>query len=250
VSIEIVVIPIGADNYSYLISSNFEAAIIDASGVEPLLDILAAKRCILKYILSTHHHTDHTSGNRKIKKETGCCVAGGDKRINEIDLVLTANDTVKIGNCTIGIIAVPGHTRKQLAFSIEQEGILFTGDTLFGAGCGRVFESGPEQLYSSLIRIAQLPDDTKLYFGHEYTHENCRFALTVEPDNAELAARMKMVEQLLEQGAYSTPSTVLLEKKTNPFLRTNSKTIQRTLAMVGRPPLAIFTELRKRKDRF
>jgi hydroxyacylglutathione hydrolase len=250
VSFEIGAIPIGADNYSYLIISNYEAAIIDATGAEPVLEALAYRKCILKYILSTHHHTDHTGGNRKVKKETGCLVAGGDARINEIDLIVNDNDELRVGNCTIRIISVPGHTRKQVAFFIEQEKVLFTGDTLFGAGCGRIFECGPEQLYNSLEKIAQFPEDTQIYFGHEYTLENCRFALTVEPDNQDLVNRMESVDQLLKRGAFSTPSTLLQEKKTNPFLRTHSKTIQQNLQMVGRSPIAIFTELRKRKDRF
>lgn len=243
-------IPVGSDNYSYVVSSGSSALAIDTSDAEPILEYLESRGLELKYILSTHAHSDHTGGNRVLKEKTSCTVAGGDEKIAAINSVLTDNDTVSLGSLSVKALLVPGHTRKQMAYYIESLDTLFTGDTLFGAGCGRIFECGPEHLYQSLEKLSGLPDVTRLYFGHEYTLDNLSFALTVEPDNNEINIRRDSVKSLLSSGLYSTPSTLVTEKQTNPFLRVHSKTIRQTLKMLDRSPVAVFAELRKRKDRF
>jgi hydroxyacylglutathione hydrolase len=148
------------------------------------------------------------------------------------------------------VLDVPGHTRGHIAYHFPDDKVAFVGDTLFSLGCGRLFEGTPQQMWSSLSKIAALPDDTRLFCAHEYTQSNARFALTVDPDNADLRARAAKVDELRAAGAPTVPTTVGLEKKTNPFLRAATPGVQAALGMMGAPVVEVFAETRRRKDRF
>lgn len=246
----IIAVSIPPDNYSYIIVSGNCAAVIDPSNDEEILSELKSNKLNLCSILATHHHSDHTAGIKSLKKSTGAVVYGGDRRISSIDQVLDDGDTVLLGEYLIKVLATPGHTRHQVAFYLPAYEIIFTGDTLFGAGCGRIFEGPPDQMYRSLMKLAELPENTLVYFGHEYTLENLEFALMVESENEDVKDRLAKVKEYRLHNAFTTPSTISLEKKTNPFLRASSLAIRKYLGMVDRSPIAVFEELRKRKNNF
>jgi hydroxyacylglutathione hydrolase len=247
---EIVTIPIPDDNYAYCIIAASEAIVIDASEAEPIFDLINRRGLSLRMILSTHHHGDHTGGNSLLKKKTGCIVAGGDRRIAGIDRILEDNEKVTEGLFEFETIAVPGHTNGSVAFYFRKSSTLFTGDTLFYAGCGRIFEGGASPLFGSLKKIAALPQTTKIYCGHEYTLENLQFAKSIEPDNDAIDKRIIAMRNAIDQGLPSGPSTLELELSTNPFLRVDQKTIREVLSLPNASSDSVFAELRKRKDRF
>lgn len=243
-------VPIRPDNYSYLLTSGKFAVIIDASEADPILHLIQTRNIKLLAVLSTHHHSDHTLGNMELKEKTGCAVISTDKRVKGVDRVVGDGELISMEKFEIRTVHVPGHTKHQAAFYLESQKALFTGDTLFGAGCGRVFEGSADQMYRSLEKLASYPDETSVYFGHEYTVDNLEFALTVEPGNRDVAGRLEKVKEALSKGEYSTPSTVQEEKLTNPFLRCRELSIRKALNMVDRSPIAVFSELRRRKDVF
>jgi hydroxyacylglutathione hydrolase len=248
---EIRAILIPPDNYAYLIvTTGGAAAVVDPSSAGPVLDILKSSGLRLKCIFCTHFHSDHTGGNRELKRETGCTVIAPDKRTAQVDIVADAATDLSGFIAGLKLLAVPGHTRTAAAYYHPDSGIVFTGDTLFTAGCGRLFECGPETLFASLQRLASLPETTQVYCGHEYTLENLQFALTVEPGNGDIQARLHDVQERLRSDAPVMPGTIGQEQRTNPFLRTNSPLIRKSLGMEGRSPVAVFAELRRRKDRF
>ncbi len=247
---EIVTIPIPCDNYAYCIVSGSDAIVVDASEERPIADCIDSRRLSLHTVLSTHHHGDHTGGNIALKKKTGCTIAGGDKRIAGIDHIVNDHKKISEGLFTFESIATPGHTSGSMAFYFKELSALFTGDTLFYAGCGRLFEGTASQLFGSLQKISTLPLDTKIYCGHEYTLENLRFAKPIEPDNAAIENRITEVRKLLDKGRPSGPSTLKQELATNPFLRVERETVRASLGLPDAPPEIVFAELRKRKDRF
>jgi hydroxyacylglutathione hydrolase len=246
----ILTIPIPYDNYAYCIVSGADALVVDASDAGPVLDCLGKQRLSLRMALSTHHHADHTGGNIKLKGNTGCTIIGGDRRIAGIDRIVKDQEQVASLPFVFETIAVPGHTKGSVAFYFKELSALFTGDTLFYAGCGRLFEGNAAQLYDSLVKICALPLDTKIYCGHEYTLENLQFAKSIEPDNAAIDERIAAVHKLLDRNLPSLPSTLELELATNPFLRTDEKTIRKTVSLPDAPSEIVFAELRKRKDKF
>jgi hydroxyacylglutathione hydrolase len=205
------------------------------------------------HILLTHHHADHTGGVELLKTKCHCRVSGPDsQRINGLDEIVQDNQVLNLGGLSIRVLATPGHTRTGVCYVLEsaagQPAAVFTGDTLFIGGCGRLFESSAQQMHQSLQKLAALPNDTAVYPGHDYTLENYRFALMVEPDNVIV---QKCLSELEEKESLSAiPSTVGLEKQTNPFLRTQSRSIRNTLKMPAAPDWEVFAELRKRKDYF
>lgn len=247
---QIVTISIAPDNYAYLIICENNAAIIDPSDADLILKELLKRKLNLSLILATHHHSDHTDGIKLLKEATKAVVCGGDKRIPYIDKIVDDGEIVAFEDCIIKIISLPGHTRHQVAYYLPDYDILFTGDTLFGAGCGRIFEGSTDQMYHSLMKLADLPEHTLIYFGHEYTLENLEFALVVDSQNTEVKLRYDQVSKQRSQNIFTVPSTIGLEKKTNPFLRTQSKEIRRYLEMIDRSPIAVFEELRNRKNKF
>ncbi|KMQ50596.1 Hydroxyacylglutathione hydrolase [Chitinispirillum alkaliphilum] len=248
ITVDTILIP--PDNYSYVLKCNNCAIVIDACDEKLISEHLQRENLRLLAILSTHHHSDHTAGNLKLKETTGCEIIATDKRVKGADRIIADHDRIGFCNIPIEALLVPGHTKSQAAWYVREEKMLFTGDTLFGAGCGRIFEGGPDQLYNSLQKLASLPDTTQIYFGHEYTVDNLEFALTVEPDNYAVSERLRNEKEKLNSGHYTTPSSIKLEKSTNPFLRCKEKSIRKKLEMVDRSPVAVFAEIRKRKDRF
>lgn len=253
--LEIVQIPVLSDNYIYLAhdAGSGATAAIDPALAEPVLGALSARGWKLTHILNTHHHIDHIGGNIELKQVTGCTIAGyGDDaaRIPGIDVRLNDGDMFMLGDARTEVLFVPGHTRGHIAFWCADDRALFCGDTLFSMGCGRLFEGTPEQMYASLSRIAALPEDALVYCTHEYTESNGRFALTLEPGNAELQQRMAEVRGLRAGGKPTVPSMLGMEKRTNPFLRTESVEIRKNLGMLSATPIQVFTEIRHRKDSF
>ena len=235
---EVVRIPVLRDNYVWLAHSAKVTAVVDPAVAEPVLQACAQRGWTLDFILSTHHHIDHTGGNLALKKATGCTIVGpkaDHARIPGIDRPVEEGDTVVIGEAQAQILFIPGHTRGHIAY-IFDEGSLFCGDTLFLAGCGRLFEGTPRQMYDSLAKIAALPDATRIYCGHEYTLSNLRFALSEHPDNPDIQARFEVVKAARARSEATVPGLLGLERSTNPFL------MARTAAELG--------AIRSRKDNY
>ncbi len=249
--LEIVLVPCLKDNYAYLVKAGEACAVVDPSEAAPVQAALAARGWRLTHVLNTHHHWDHTGGNAALKAETGAVVVGPGndrERIPAIDIGVSEAEPFVLGGATARILEIPAHTKSHIAFVFE--GAAFTGDTLFAMGCGRLFEGTPAMMWASLSKLMRLPDDTRIYCGHEYTLSNGRFALTLEPGNADLQARMKEVQALRDREQPTIPSTLGLEKKTNPFLRPDSPELRKTLGMEDASDVDVFAETRKRKDSF
>ncbi|HWM30402.1 MAG TPA: hydroxyacylglutathione hydrolase [Methyloceanibacter sp.] len=247
--------PSRSDNYGVLVhdKATGATAAIDAPDAEELLAALHEKGWKLTHILTTHHHSDHTAGNAAVKRATGCTIVGPAKEaesIPGIDVTVREGERVEIGAATARVIETPGHTRGHVSYHFPDDELVFVGDTLFSVGCGRLLEGDAKTMWSSLEKLAKLPPETTLYCGHEYTDANCRFALTVEPENNALQARAKEVAKLAERGAPALPTTIKQELDSNPFLRPSSPAIQKRLGMEGRPLNEIFGEIRRRKDQF
>jgi hydroxyacylglutathione hydrolase len=239
------------DNYAYLVSGAGLCAAVDPSEPGPVEAALASRGLTLTHILNTHHHWDHTGGNIALKEAHGAVVVGPAKdreRIPGIDIGVEESEGWRFGEYQVRILEVPAHTRGAIAFVFPNA--VFTGDTLFAMGCGRLFEGEPATMHASLAKLMALPDDTKIYCGHEYTLNNARFALTLEPGNRDLQARLKTVEALRAKGEPTLPSDVGLEKRTNPFVRTGSAEIRATLKMQAADDVTVFAEIRRRKDAF
>jgi hydroxyacylglutathione hydrolase len=253
--LEIYQFPTRSDNYGVLIHDSASGATtaIDAPEAEPLLAALAEKGWTLTDILVTHHHADHTAGIGALKKKTGCTVTGPAREAGSIpglDVEVKEGDTVEIGGVKGKVIETPGHTRGHVSYYFPDEAAVFVGDTLFSVGCGKLLEGDAPTMWVSLSKLAALPPETEVYCGHEYTGANCRFALTIEPENKALQARAAEVAANDAKGAPSLPTTIGQELATNPFLRASSPAIQHRLGMEGRPLDEVFGEVRRRKDRF
>ena len=244
-----------SDNYGYLLhdeDSGLTAA-IDTPDAAAILRELDRESWRLTHILNTHHHGDHAGGNLELKDRTGCQIIGPGAdaaRIPGMDRGVGDGDRLAFGAHTIEVFETPGHTRGHIVYLLRRERIAFVGDTLFSLGCGRLFEGTPGQMWSSLQKIMAWPDDTRLYCAHEYTLANGRFAKTLEPENAALAARIADVEALRAVSKPSVPSTLALEKQTNPFLRPGSAELRRTLGLVDAPTVEVFARARELKDAF
>jgi hydroxyacylglutathione hydrolase len=252
-SLEIELVPCLKDNYAYLVHDRDAGltAIVDPSEPEPVKKALAGRGWKLTHILNTHHHFDHTGGNVPLKQTFGAQIVGPEKdrdRIPGIDVGVDEQSGWTFGARNVRVLEIPAHTRAHIAFVVDDAA--FTGDTLFAMGCGRLFEGTPAMMWTSLSKLLRLPDSTRVYCGHEYTLNNGRFALTLEPENKELAARMRGVEQARARNAPTIPSTIGLEKKTNPFLRPDSAEIRQSLNLEQADDVAVFAEMRKRKDSF
>ncbi|MBK8814342.1 MAG: hydroxyacylglutathione hydrolase [Methylococcaceae bacterium] len=253
--LEIVTLPVLTDNYIYIVHDpvSKETVLIDPALSEPVLNVLNENGWRLNYILNTHHHSDHVGGNLQIKHQTGCKIIGAKadwERIPGIDCGVDEGDTLKLGSHTIEVMTTPGHTRAHLVYYFPEDYLLFCGDTLFVMGCGRLFEGTPEQMWHSLQKIKSLPKATKIYCTHEYTQNNGRFALSVEPGNQRLQQRMSEVNHLRINNQPTVPSTIAEECATNPFLREDSPEIRRNLNLITNDPIQLFASLRRLKDNF
>ena len=253
--LEIQQLPVLNDNYIYLIHDldSGETAVVDPAVTEPVLAALKLNNWQLSYIFNTHHHSDHIGGNLVLKKQTACHIVGSEsdrQRIPGIDQGVIEGDCLNMGKYTIQILECSGHTQGHIAFYIPECDALFCGDTLFAIGCGRLFEGSAEQMQQSLKKFTSLPLTTKIYCAHEYTSANAQFAQSVEPNNPDLQKAIQRIKHLRTNNIPTVPTTLAEEIATNPFLRADSPEIQQTLAMQGQSELAVFTELRQRKNRF
>lgn len=254
-TLEIVQIPVLNDNYVYLAREPGSGAVgvVDPAVHEPVLAELQRRNWRLTHILNTHHHPDHVGGNMALKEATGCRIVGPKAdaaRIPGIEVELADGDRWSLGMEEAVIFDVPGHTRGHIAFWFEGSAALFCGDTLFALGCGRLFEGTPGQMWSSLSKLRNLPDRTRVYCAHEYTESNARFAVTVEPGNTALTQRYEAIRAARARGQPTVPSLLGEEKATNPFLRPMSENLRATLGLVAADDVAVFAETRKRKDSF
>ncbi len=243
-----------SDNFGYLIHdpATGATASIDAPEAAPIIKVLEREGWALTDILVTHHHHDHVGGIAELKQKYGCrVVAPHDKttRIDHVDLRAGNGDVVKVGDLLARVLETPGHTLDHISYVFDAEKTLFAADTLFSIGCGRVFEGTYPMMWDSLLKLRALPDDFKLYCGHEYTASNVKFALTVEPDNAALKARADEVTRLRAAGKPTIPSTLGEEKKANVFLRADDPAVAIKLHMKGAGAAEVFGELRERKNK-
>ena len=253
--LEIYQIPCLQDNYGFLVHDpeTGATATIDTPEVAPINQALAAKGWRLTHILNTHHHFDHAGGNEELKAQWNCQVVGAAidaERIPGIDVALADGDTLTLGSKQARIIEVPGHTSGHIAYYFAADEAAFVGDTLFALGCGRLFEGTPEQMSESLGKIMALPDATTVYCAHEYTEANAAFAVTMEPANPALQQRVKEIQSLRAAGKPTVPTSIGLERATNPFVRSDSAELQAVLNLSGADEVAVFAETRRRKDHF
>jgi hydroxyacylglutathione hydrolase len=249
----VITIPAFGDNLIYLYPYvGGDCLAVDPGGGAPVLRALEQHNLTLKTILITHHHGDHTGGIGDLKRKTGCRVIGADdRRIRGIDKLVADGQSVHVGDAEIQVIATPGHTSTSVCYYMPPSqsgtsGILWTGDTMFVGGCGRLFESDAQTMWNSLQRLASLPDDTLVYCGHDYTVENYEFALSIEPDNTAAEQRLREIQQT----GRTVPSTMLQERTTSIFLRAGTTEVKAALDMPQAKDYEVFAELRQRKDIF
>lgn len=252
-SLQIVEVPCGSDNYAYVVRrpGRTQALVIDPTAAEPVLSALASAELELEAVLATHHHFDHVAGiEGLLERHAGAAVFAhvSDRgRVPRQSRDVVDGQPFDAAGMTVRPRHVPGHTRGAVAYGIDDA--LFTGDTLFVAGCGRLFEGTADQMYDSLCnKLATLPGATRVYCGHEYTAANLRFALTVEPDNPRLAERLTWADQRTERGEPTVPSTLEAELATNPFLRCHQPEIAARFG--GGSPVEVFAAVRRAKDAF
>ena len=256
---EIIRIPVLSDNYIFLMLDLDRkiAAVVDPAEAAPVLAELVRHNVQLVAIFNTHHHGDHVGGNKElIAAFPDLRVYGGAEdrgRIPGQQVYLVDGDRVKFGDCSGEVFFVPGHTRAHIAYyfpPVESNipGELFCGDTIFAGGCGRLFEGTPAQMVGSMTKLRQLPDDTRIWCAHEYTLSNLKFAVTVDPDNQELQQRLVDVTAARDRFIPTVPTTLGVEKRTNPFLRWDNTALQASVA--SHDPIETFARIRGRKDQF
>ena len=222
--IEIARIPVLSDNYVWLVheAGSGETAVVDPAVAPPILAEAAARGWRITQIWNTHWHPDHVGGNAELKAATGCTVIGPAaeaERIPTLDRQVTEGDLVRLGATAATVIEVPAHTAGHIAFHLPGEAIVFVGDTLFAMGCGRLLEGTPAQMFANMARLGALPGETRVYCAHEYTQANGRYALLAEPGNGAIAARLAEVDAMRLRGEATVPTTIALERATNPFMR-------------------------------
>ena len=243
--------PCLSDNYGFLVrdDASGQTACIDTPDAEAVLAALRDAGWGLDFILNTHWHPDHAGGNAAIKAATGCTIVGPKEvtRISELDREVAGGDTVMLGETSFQVIETGGHTLGHITYFDAADRIAFVGDTLFALGCGRLFEGKPDQMWASLQRLAGLPDETRVYCAHEYTAANARFALSVD-DSPALKARAAEVFAARERGEPTVPTTIGLEKATNPFLR--APALAARVGKAGAPDYEAFGAVRAAKDAF
>lgn len=226
-AIEIVRIAVLSDNYVWLVHEpvSGETMAVDPAVAEPVLAEAARRGWAITQIWNTHWHPDHTGGNAAIKAATGCTITGPAaefERIPTLDVQLRGGDQAHLGACVADVIDVPAHTAGHIAYHFAGEKAVFVGDTLFAMGCGRLFEGTAGQMFDNMARLGALPPETAVYCAHEYTQSNGRYALVAEPDNMALVERMAAVDAARARGEPTVPTTIGLERETNPFMRANS----------------------------
>lgn len=253
--IEVEQIPTRDDNYVYLFreESSGKAGVVDPSDAPPVLAALERLSWPLTHILITHHHGDHVGGVPELVAETGCTVVGprADRdRVPNISVEVGDGDVFDFNGAQAQVFDTPGHTRGHISYWFAESKALFCGDTLFSLGCGRLFEGTAEQMWTSLSKFKSIGDDTNVYCAHEYTQANARFAVTVDPENSDLAEYSRQIDAARAAGRPTVPSTMGLERRTNPFLRADQPGVAAAVGLSGKGPVDVFAEVRARKDSF
>jgi len=253
VPISVVTVPCLSDNYAYLVHNDAtgETALVDAPEARPILKELSARKWQLDTILLTHHHADHVMGVGELRRRFGSKVVGHHRdahRLPRLDLAVSDGETIQVCGRRFSVLDVSGHTVGHIAFITE--GAAFTADSLMALGCGKVFEGTFSMMWNSLQKLAKLPSDTLIFSGHEYTLSNARFALSVEPANKALLARVEEVKARRGAGLPTVPSELSVELATNPFLRARLPEVKALLGMSSASDSEVFGEVRTRKDRF
>ena len=243
------------DNFGVLLHdpASGATAAIDAPESAPVEAALRAKGWRLTDILVTHHHHDHTGGIEELKERHRCRIVAPDAEadgIPEVDETVREGEVVRVGALEARVIATPGHTAGHISYSFPADKLVFVGDTLFSIGCGRVIEGTPEMMWESLLKLRALPDDTRVYCGHEYTAANIRFAKTIEPNNPALGQREQEVARLAAARQPTVPSLMGEEKAANPFLRADNADVAKSVGLPGAPAAQVFAEVRARKNKF
>ena len=253
--VEIVTVTCRQDNYAYLVrdSATGQTALVDAPEVEPIVEALQARDWGLDQIWVTHHHGDHTEGVEDLRRRYGPEVVGHVKdraRLPKLDHELSEGETVALGQTTARVIDVSGHTVGHIAFVLDADRVAFSADSLMALGCGRVFEGTHAMMWESLAKFLAMPEDMRIYSGHNYGEANGRFALSIEPGNAALKDRIERIKAADRQGEPIVPSTIADEKATNPFLRATESGVKQAVGLAGADDASVFAEIRRRKDAF
>lgn len=244
-------IPVLQDNYIFVISFSNKAIVVDPAQSHPVDDYLQSNKLTLLKILITHHHHDHVGGIQELKNKYNCDVIGPEKeRIPHSTQSVKDGDGIYFQNYTFQVISIPGHTLGHIAFYEATHKILFCGDTLFGMGCGRIFEGTATQMWSSLKKISNLPKETKIYCAHEYTLENSNFAMHIEPKNLDLLKRIHKIKNMRDRKEPTIPFTLEEELNTNPFLRAHRPEVQAKLNLEGETSVNVFSHLRSMRNQF
>ncbi len=250
--IQITPVPCLQDNYAYLVSDGTTTVVVDPSEAAPVQRELLKQGLRLDAILNTHHHWDHIGGNETLKKSHGCEVfvpRGDEERIAGADVVLAGGTRWVRGGLKFDIIFIPGHTRSHIALWLPEAPAVFTGDTLFLMGCGRLFEGTADQMWASLSLLRELPSETRVYCGHEYTQDNARFALSLAPSDMAMRRRFDEISRQRKAGEFTVPGTIGEEKQTNPFFRLAEEEYREKL-YPGASAVTAFAKLRQRKDEY
>lgn len=247
--------PCLSDNYGFLVHDpeSGETATIDTPEADRILAEADAAGWRITQIWNTHHHFDHAGGNAAVRAATGARIVapGYDAhRIPDIDVPVSDGDTVSLGRHEARVLFTPGHTLGHVCYHFADDRIAFVGDTLFALGCGRLFEGSPEQMWTSLSRLAAWPEETRIYCAHEYTQANAAFALSVDPDNRDLQAYAAAVQAERARGEATVPTTIGAELAANPFLRPADPAIRKHLGLEAADDTAVFAAIRRRKDNF
>ena len=254
-NLEVQLLPALSDNYIFLLNDPHggTSGVVDPGEADPVINALEEHGRGLDWIINTHHHDDHIAGNSALIAKYGAKLAAPEAdrhRIASVDQCLSEGDSFKFGSQIAEIYSTPGHTSGHISLWFAQSSVLFTGDTLFALGCGRLFEGTPLQMWESLNKYNHMPDETIVYCGHEYTAANAKFALSVDPENSQLKERAEAIAEARRRGAPTVPTDLGIERKTNPFLRASSADIRENLGMTGATDIEVFTEIRRRKDNF
>ena len=244
-----------SDNYSYIIfnPNSKKAIIIDPAEEKPLTDAISKLNLDLKYILITHHHHDHVGGNLELKNKFNCKIVGfanDSKRIPGIDITVKDKEIFNFEGEEIQLNFSPGHTSGHVFFYFRKNKFVFVGDVVFSLGCGRIFEGTASDMYQSVSKVKSLPDEVKIFCGHEYTMGNLKFCLAFDENNNDLKKRAIEIKNLRNKDLPTVPTTVFNEKKTNIFFRCDNKAISSKLGLEGQPPEKVFKKLRELKDNF
>ena len=247
--------PYGGDNYGVLVhdAKTGATASIDSGDASATLAALESCGWTLSHLLLTHHHGDHTAGTLAVKKATGCKVIGPaplSSKIDGLDEHVNDGDVIDFSGHKASVIHTPGHTTDMMNYHFADAQVVFTGDTLFAMGCGRLFEGDAEMMFNSMQKLAKLPAETTVYCSHEYTETNARFATDVDPDNKALVNRVASIKALRADGQPTIPCKLSDELATNPFLRTSDSGIRKTLGMESASDVAVFAELRNRRNQY